>query len=54
MVVNWTVEPIFAIRLHHKDINILYLLQEFFGVGKVYHHEKLEEATFRVSSIKEL
>lgn len=54
MLVSWTVEPIFAIRLHHKDINILYLLQEFFGVGKVYHHEKIEEATFRVSSIKEL
>lgn len=54
MVVCWTVEPIFAIRLHHKDINILYLLQEFFGVGKVYNHEKLEEATFRVSSIKQL
>lgn len=54
MTVGWTVEPSFAIRLNHKDLNVLYLLQEFFGVGKVYHHVEIEEATFRVGSIKEL
>ncbi len=47
-------EPVFAIRLHHKDLNILYLISNFFGVGKVYHHVEVEEATFRVGSIKEL
>lgn len=54
MAVGWSVEPVFSIRLHHKDLNVLYLLQDFFGVGKVYHLEKIEEATFRVSAIKEL
>lgn len=54
MSAGWTVEPVFAIRLHHKDLSILYLIQEFFGVGKVYHHAEIEEATFRVGSIKEL
>lgn len=54
MLTGWTVEPVFAIRLHHKDLNVLYLIQEFFGVGKVYHHPEVEEATFRVGSVKEL
>lgn len=47
-------EPVFAIRLHYKDLNMLYLIQKFFGVGKVYSHVEIEEATFRVSSLKEL
>lgn len=54
MSAGWTVEPIFAIRLHIKDLNILYLIKNFFGVGKVYRHDSVEEATFRVGSIKEL
>lgn len=54
MISGWTVEPTFSIRLHHKDINVLHLIQQFFGVGKVYHHESIEEATFRVSSIQQL
>ena len=33
---------------------MLYSIQKFFGVGKVYHHVEVEEATFRVGSIKEL
>lgn len=51
---GWTVEPVFSIRLHHKDISLLHSIQHFFGVGKVYHHEGVEEATFRVSSIPQL
>jgi len=54
MKTGWTVEPVFAICLHHKDLNVLYLLQYFFGVGKVYHNIKREEVTLRVTSIKEL
>lgn len=45
-------EPVFSIRLHHKDLNVLHSIQQFFGVGKVYHHVSIEEATFRVSSIQ--
>lgn len=33
---------------------MLHLVQKFFGVGKVYHHADIEEATYRVSSVKEL
>lgn len=31
MVSGWTVEPVFSIRLHHKDLNMLHLIQQFFG-----------------------
>ena len=51
---GWTVEPVFAIRLHNKDLNVLYLIQKFFDVGRVYNHVEIEEATFRVGSIKDL
>lgn len=54
MVSGWTVEPVFSIRLHEKDLNVLHLIQKFFGVGKVYHHVSIEEATFRVGSIQQL
>jgi len=49
------VEQVFSIRLHIKDLAALKSIQEFFsGIGKIYIHEKEEEATFRVSSVKEL
>jgi hypothetical protein len=54
MKAGWTVEPIFAIRLHDKDLKVLSLIQAYFGVGKIYHHKDVNEATFRVSSIKDL
>jgi len=54
MTSGWTVEPVFSIRLHDKDLNVLHIIQQFFGVGKVYHHVSINEATFRVSSIEEL
>ena len=48
-------ELVFSIRLHIKDLAALKSIQAFFsGIGKIYIHEKVGEATFRVSSVKEL
>ena len=48
-------EPGFFIRLHIKDVALLNLIQAFFnGIGKIYIYKDVEEAIFRVSSIKEL
>lgn len=48
-------EPGFFIRLHIKDLAVLNLIQAFFnGVGKIYSYKSVEEAIFRVSSMKEL
>jgi hypothetical protein len=53
--VGWTVEPVFSVRLHDKDLDVLNLIKDFFGgIGKIYHHEKIKEATFRVGSLKEI
>jgi len=55
MKIGWTVELIFSIRLHIKDLPVLESIREYFsGIGKIYIHEKEREATFRVSSVKEL
>jgi len=49
------VEPTFSIRLHIKDLAVLEVIQNFFGnIGKIYIYEDVEEAIFRVSSVKEL
>lgn len=55
MKIGWAVELIFSIRLHIKDLPALESIREHFsGAGKIYIHEKEREATFRVSSVKEL
>lgn len=55
MKVGWTVEPVFSIRLHEKDLGVLNLIQAFFGgIGKVHTHPNIGEARFIVSSILEL
>lgn len=55
MKVGWTVEPVFSIRLHDKDIYILKQIQLFFGgIGKIYHQVEINEASFRVNAIKEI
>lgn len=54
MVIGWTVELVFSIRLHSKDLSLLILIQAYFGVGKIYHQKDIDEAVFRVSTLKEL
>lgn len=46
--------PTFAIELHSRDIDLLYRIKEFFGVGNVYLIENKGHALFAVNSIKDL
>lgn len=53
--IGWTVEPVYSVRLHVKDLSILNLLQDYFnGVGKIYHDTEQNEVLYRVGSMKEL
>jgi len=54
MKVGWAVELVFSIRLHIKDLALLEAIAKFFGVGKVYTHEKTQEASYVVNTVKEL
>ena len=36
---GWTVQLVFRIGLHKKDAVLLYSIQKFFGVGKIYHEK---------------
>jgi hypothetical protein len=49
---QWRVIVSFEINLHPKDINILYRIKEFFGVGNVTSRKKL--AVYRVTAINDL
>lgn len=51
---GWQVVPSFAIEVHNRDIDLLYRVQEFFGVGRVYKVENKGHAVFVISSITEL
>ena len=55
MKTGWGVELVFSIRLHIKDLDLLNTIWAFFQhSGKIYFYEKIGEAIFRVSSVKEL
>nr|YP_009663664.1 hypothetical protein [Dactylella tenuis]QCW06802.1 hypothetical protein [Dactylella tenuis] len=49
---NWSVKLVFNIHLHSKDINILYLIQRFFGVGNITLHD--DAAHFSVIKLTDL
>lgn len=51
-LLGWNVKLIFSIHLHSKDIDTLYLIQRFFGVGNVTIHG--DSAMYEVLSIKDL
>lgn len=38
--VGWTVQPVFQIGLHIRDLNLLKKIQEYLGVGDIYFKEK--------------
>jgi hypothetical protein len=44
----------FEINLHTKDINILYRIQKFFGVGSVTTRTNKNICVYRVTKIKDL
>ena len=41
----------FEITLHEKDLNILYEIKSFFGVGAVYHRSDRKRSTYKVTNI---
>ena len=51
---GFQVIPTFAIELHYRDIDLLYRIKEFFGVGNVYLIENKGHAVFVVVSINDL
>ena len=49
---KWRVKTSFEINLHIKDVDILYQIQSFFGVGAVYLRVDRKICVYRVSNIK--
>jgi len=51
---NWRVKVSFEMNLHIKDIAVLYLIKQFFGVGSVNSREKRFNCVYRVTKIADL
>lgn len=51
---NWRVQASFEINLHIKDIEILYLIKNFFGVGSINSRKKRCNCVYRVTKIEDL
>lgn len=51
---EWRIIVAFEILLHIKDINILYNIKDFFGVGGVYSRPARNAATYKVQNIADL
>lgn len=51
---KWKVRTSFEINLHLKDVNVLYRINSFFGVGSVYTRPKLNRCVYRVTKNEEL
>lgn len=50
--VGWSVQLVFQIELHKKDLNFLEKIKTFLGVGNIYHKE--ESCIFMVQSLRDL
>jgi hypothetical protein len=51
---GWSINPVFTISLYGKDIDLLYRIQSFFGVGKITIHKRDGAVYYSVNSIKDL
>lgn len=49
---SWKITLVFSIHLHSKDIDILYLIQKFFGVGNVTIQG--DSAMFQITKLRDL
>jgi hypothetical protein len=49
---GWKISLVFSIHLHSKDIDILYLIQKFFGVGNITLHGN--SAMYQVTKLGDL
>lgn len=50
---GWRVRTLFTIELHEKDIALLELIRDFFGVGKIYSPRSTIKQ-FKVTTVKDL
>jgi hypothetical protein len=50
--IGWTVQPVFQIGLHKKDLSLLKKIKAFWGVGEIYFKE--ESCNYMVQSLKDL
>jgi len=51
---KWKIRSSFEINLHLKDINILYKIQSYFGIGSVSIRREKKIGVYRVSSLSKL
>jgi len=49
---GWSVKLVFSIHLHYKDVDILYQIQRFFGIGSVTINR--DTANYQVVSLNDL
>jgi len=49
---GWKINLVFSIHLHSKDIDILYLIQKFFGVGNITLHGN--SAMYQITKLGDL
>jgi hypothetical protein len=47
---GWTIQPVFQIMLHKRDLDLLKKIQGYFGVGEIYHKE--QASNYTVQSLK--
>lgn len=52
LTLGWSVKLVFSVHLHTKDLDSLYLVQRFFGVGSVTVHG--DSAMFQVVKLNDL
>lgn len=50
---NYQVNLLFKISLHTKDLNLLTIIQDYFGVGNIIKHGPAS-MQYRISSIKDM
>ena len=50
--VGWTVQPVFQIGLHKKDLSLLENIKAYLGVGEIYHKET--SCNYMVQSLRDL
>ena len=50
--IGWTVQPVFQIGLHNKDLFLLEKIQKYWNVGEIYHRE--DSSNYMVQSLKNI
>lgn len=51
---GWSIQPIFQLRVHNKDAEILELIKDFFFAGKIYNLGSSSILAYKITSIKDM